>query len=256
MTAATGNELRLDFLPSKAESTLERCAMLGLQHVASEDEVLTEKQRLAAEWQRHQLVPATPTPAMRYYGDRFLAVRTRRRRFRDSVREAVSGVLGTIATRFSPPVTWNASANPFSNANPVDPPQRGENGGLQRPASLPEGLAALAALWSARAAQPSVPSTDSSPISPSMKCGDPRSPKEPRSTSQSPSPAPSPVMLKRKTMSTTAIDALGRKTIQTASCNTIASDTTTASLNPDGADTSLDCFEDLRWLNRLPPDWD
>jgi len=52
-------------------------------------------------------------------------------------------------------------------------------------------------------------------------------------------------------MSTIAIYTLGRKTIQTASCNTIASDTTTAS-----ADTSLDCFEDLRWLNRLPPDWD
>merc|ERR1712118_365741 len=106
-------------------------------------------------------------------------------------------------------------------------------------------------MGSARAAQPSVPSTDSSQISPSMKCGDPRSPKEQRSPSQSPSPAPSPVMLERKTMSTIAIYTLGRKTIQTASCNTIASDTTTAS-----ADTSLDCFEDLRWLNRLPPDWD
>jgi len=217
--------------------------MLGLQHVASEDEVLTEKQRLAAEWQRHQLVPATPTPAMRYYGDRFLAVRTRRRRFRDSLREAVSGVL----SRFSPNPFWGGNQNPFSQQTPPDPPQRDADGKLPRPASLPEGLAALAARWSARAAQPNS-STDSSPISPSMKSSDPRSPRSPRSPSPEPSPDASPVMLTRKTVSAAAIYTLGRKT---ASCNTIASDTTAAS-----AETSLDCFEDLRWLNRLPPDWD
>merc|ERR1719261_1960707 len=104
MSAAAGvNELRLDFLPTKAESTLERCAMLGLKRVESDLEVFSgveramvvmEKQRLASEWQRHQLVPPTPTPKMNEEGRPLKA----RRRLRDHVRDAFSGMLDKVAS--------------------------------------------------------------------------------------------------------------------------------------------------------------
>jgi hypothetical protein len=96
MAATADNAmLRLDFLPTKAESTLETCAMLGLKRVASDDEVVMAAQRLAATWQRHQLVPPTPTPAMRYHAHRSFKARRRRR---DIFREAVSGVVGKVVS--------------------------------------------------------------------------------------------------------------------------------------------------------------
>jgi hypothetical protein len=100
--------LRLDFLPTKAESTLETYAALGLKRVASDAEVMVEKQRLAAEWQRHQLVPMTPTPAMRYHGRGFQG----RRRLRDSVRDAVSGMFGKVVSKMQPRGKMPRSSTP------------------------------------------------------------------------------------------------------------------------------------------------
>jgi hypothetical protein len=106
MTAVAENEpLRLAFLPTKAESTLELCAISGLQRAVPNDEVdeltpmsfgravVTEKQRLAAEWQRHQLEPPTPSPSMCLH-QRF----EERRGFGTTLRDAVSGVLRKVVT--------------------------------------------------------------------------------------------------------------------------------------------------------------
>jgi hypothetical protein len=130
MTAVSQMKLRLDFLPTKAESTLERCALLALQPTVqptpdggyvlrsggaeeaqppliefTPNTVQQEKHRLAAEWQRHQLVPPTPSPAMRF-NHRF---EEERRGFRVSLREsrqklhdAVSGVLNKVVKHMQP----------------------------------------------------------------------------------------------------------------------------------------------------------
>jgi hypothetical protein len=92
--------------------------MLGLNHVASDDEVQLEKQRLASEWQRHQLVPPTPTP--KNWPKGFHEERVRKR---DTLRHAVAGVLGKVVShiaRFessSPTMKKTDSTNTVSTAD-------------------------------------------------------------------------------------------------------------------------------------------
>jgi hypothetical protein len=102
------SSLSLDFLPTKAESTLEMRAMLGLKRIASADEVIMEKHRLASEWQRHQLVPPTPTPTMRLHPGF-----QERRRLRDSLRSAVSDVLGRVVATIQPLRSRSSTPSPM-----------------------------------------------------------------------------------------------------------------------------------------------
>jgi hypothetical protein len=102
------SSLCLDFLPTKAESTLEMRAMLGMKRIASADEVIMETHRLASEWQRHQLVPPTPTPTMRLHPGF-----QERRRLRDSLRSAMSDVIEKVVAKIQPLGSRSSTPSPF-----------------------------------------------------------------------------------------------------------------------------------------------